>query len=267
MKRTSLVGMALVLVLILCGRYPAFCQESRGRETVDAKDALDRLLKERLEREAADREKRPRERTYRRGTTDMLKNLRTEDIEEMYIFGLDIRKDKVTRHRLRSPLRKSTIKGLLSLCRAARPFRTVGRRAPMPFRPTHALAVKPVKGEPFEIWYGDGFHEPFGGLESRALKQALYAAVKTSRCTIIHFHDGKPLGVWHLRVGPLGNSGGSMKLSSSFTLSEKGQMMLFLKVKKDGKEVLSDAQPMRYGQVKAYRHDGAGHMIVLLHMP
>jgi len=137
----------------------------------------------------------------------------------------------------------------------------------MPFRPTHALAVKPLKGESFEIWYGAGFHEPFGGLESRALKQALHAAVQTSRCSIIHFHEGKPLAVWHLRVGPLGNSGGSMRLSSSFRLNEKGEMMLALKVTKDRKQVMSDAQPMRYGQVKTYRHHGVGHMIVLLHMP
>jgi len=159
------------------------------------------------------------------------------------------------------------IRAILALCKAAQPARPPrGRAAHRGFLPSQTMVVRLVTGRTFEIPYEGGFDQPFGGLESWLLKQALWACVWSSRISIIHFHDGKVLEVTHFGVPAAGaGSRASQTVSTSMRLDERGRLVLALKTWKDRKLVVDDARTVQYGQATTFAHKAVGHMIVLLH--
>ena len=84
---------------------------------------------------------------------------------------------------------------------------------------------------------------------------------------MIHFHEGKVLDVTHCGVSRIGRSRATQKYEASMDLNEEGETVVRLKIRDNRKVIMEDAQPVRYGEAKTFKHNRPGHMIVLLHMP
>jgi len=219
-----------------------------------------------LKGKGAHKAERWSEKEYPLGTGERLMNLDANEIEVMEIFRLERDGGRVKKKPTHLPLERRLVRALLRLCKTASKARP--RRFGEPYDPNRAMVVKPARGEAFQIKYNSRFSEPFGGLDSPQLKEALCAlAGYGTRCSVIHFREGKVLDVTRCRVPAIARgSEASQTWSASMDLDQQGRMVLSLKIRRNGKVLMEDAQPVRYGEATTFRHNGPGHMIVLLHM-
>ncbi|MBM4038312.1 MAG: hypothetical protein FJ290_07350 [Planctomycetes bacterium] len=193
-------------------------------------------------------------------------NLDATDIRAMQIFRLEKGDGGGLKKKYAHlPLEARLVRALLGLCKTA----AKARPRPEPRNPDRAMVVTLAGGEIFEIRYSSSFSEDFGGLDSPQLKEALWAVGGYgSRCSVIHFQEGKVLDVTHCRMPPITTGGeASQTWSALMNLDELGRIVLSLKIRRDGEVVMEDAQPIRYGEATTFRHTRPGHMIVLLHKP
>ena len=241
MRRRLLVGLVCVVTISLCSGSPVFSGEGKIDKT----------------------------KTYPHGTGKDLQALKAEDVKVMQIFRLRLDGRTGTRKKAyaRSPLQEDMVRSFLALCKAAQAARPPrGRARTRPVSPSHTMVVRLATGRTFEIPYNGDLDQPFGGLGSRPLKQALRATVRGSRISIIHFHEGKVIGVIHFDVPEAGaGSRASQTVSTSMRLDEQGRLVLALKTWKDRKLLVDGTRNVQYGQATTFPHKEVGHMIVLLH--
>ena len=261
------------------------------------------------------------EEKYRAGTGETLQKEGVGDIESMQIFKLvpdgdaiDIETEQDGSLRLRGvkqqytqpALDKTTIEGILTLARNAAKYVRPTGAALAPAIPDYLLVLKLVvfgaRG-PDEanvaIPYNSYLDAPFGeyagngGLQSRQLKEALYAATRGGIYSIILEQDGKALDtinplplptlggprradLWDAEVRDTKNGANQSELkqpleqaqlpfiSGSLRLTEKGQLMLKLQIvtvdvaitdviKPVKKSIWEDEQVVRYGQATTFK--------------
>jgi hypothetical protein len=200
-----------------------------------------------------------------RDTASLLKGLRPDAVESMEIFRISRAKGK-QQDVLLDALGENQISAISALCREATLYeRPLGLE---PEVPTRKMVIKLKNGDTVGIPYSLYLHEPFGPLEFRPLKEALYAlSTRVSYCSVIHFCDGRILSVDNCEIPRIGRSRNSKRYTASMHLDHKGPLLLSLILREGRKTVLKSSEPMGYGQAKVFKHEGKGHMIVLLYMP
>jgi len=190
------------------------------------------------------------------GKGEMLRKLAFADIQVMQIFRVN---PDGSKGYVDPPLSENTIQGILALCKKAKPYQhpKKGIRS----RCDYVMVVQLKSGQSFEIRYSSILGEPFGGLYSKDLKEALYFVSRLGgRCSLINFVDGKVTDVKHTWVGSSGQG-----LSVKMWLNIKGELVLRVKMYEKGKNTIDQSIPMHYGDAKVFNHKGKGHLIVLLH--
>ncbi len=259
MKPRSLAVLLCVLATGAAGTIPSVPNQAHGQEAPPPTSG------ERRDEGPLGAE-RWWEKEYPLATGERLMNLDATDIKAMEIFRLE-EKDRggLKKKPTHLPLEARLVRALLGLCKTA----SKARPRPEPRNPDRAMVVTLAGGEIFEIRYSSSFSEPFGGLDSPQLKEALWAlGGHGSRCSVIHFEEGKVLGVTHCRMPAVVRGGEACRAwSASMNLDEQGRIVLSLKIRRDREVIMEDAQPIRYGEATTFRHKGPGHMIVLLHKP
>ena len=206
--------------------------------------------------------------TYTIASARALRAMSADEIESMQFFRLDREDGGFKKRFIGKPVSRTAIRGILHLCRQAGEPRRRSRERRKQLRPDYSLVVKPVKGGIFEIRYDSRVSAPFGGLESRELKEAIYAAtVSGGYCTAIHFKGNKVVGTTRCAIRAGGRKHGTEHYKVAMRIDERGRLILDLRIKRDGKVIMQGRLPMRYGQAKVFPHDGEGHMIVLLQEP
>jgi hypothetical protein len=206
----------------------------------------------------------PKENTKLSDPSMQLKQLVPDDIKSIEIFRLETENGETIRRYICKPLEQEIIQGILSLCKKA----TIYHR-PEDLEPNLAnkiMVVQLKKGGILEIPYSSYFYEPFGTLESQKLKEALYAITNGCRGSVIYFHEGKVLDVTTFDLGTA-RIAATSKWKASIDLDENGQVILSLLTRKNGKTIMQDEKPIRYGMAKTYDYEGDGYMIVHLYLP
>jgi len=220
---------------------------------------------------------------WRDGSAADLKSMEAKDIKSIQIFRLEWpqriidprRKEEFARkQRATRPLSHDEdtqeMEGLLTLVRQAGTYKKPGKGLSYePASPDRVLVVEPVEGEPFEILFSSYLHEPFGGVYSLELKEALYAlADRSIPISIIHFDKGEVQRVIHeSAIAPHTGAGGSQTTKVEMHLTSEKGLTLYVRAR-DGKDVLmEDEKPLHYGEAKVFKSWGTGSYIVLLHNP
>lgn len=214
------------------------------------------LEEQRLRRQAVAKIDRLRLKNHPAGTGDMLRKLVFADIQVMQIFRAD---PDGSKGYVDPALGENTIRGILALCQKAKPFKQhpLGESAGRDY----VMVVQLRSGKSFEIEYNSILSQPFGGLHSRDLKEALYfVSRKGSQCSVIRFVDGQVTDVKHEWVGTYGHG-----LAVHMWLDAKGELVLRVEMSEEGKITMDHRLPMHYGDAKVFAHKGKGHVIVLLH--
>ena len=119
------------------------------------------------------------------------------------------------------------------------------------------------------IGYASGLTEPFAGLESRPLKDALHAlSGGQHRITIIHLDDDKVERVIHTyAIAPHLGGHGTDWLDAKLNLTPEKGLTLSLTIHTGVEDLMKDEQPMRYGEAKVFKSDGPGTYVVVLNIP
>jgi hypothetical protein len=215
------------------------------------------------------------------GTGAMLQDIADDGVEKVQIFRLDwytrvvdmTRKDLARREYTTPALelgdseRSRQLKGLLKLVRDAARI-SDGTKGPS--SATHVLVVTPVKGEPFEIFYGSQLEaDSFGGLQSSQLKHALWALGGGEiRVSIIHIVDGKVEQTVNQAL-PAPHQGGawSRPLYAEVRLTAEKGLTLYARIGSREAPTMEDDRPARFGQASVYGSSGGGQWVVLLNKP
>jgi len=207
---------------------------------------------------------------WREGTVAMLRELAPDDVVKMQIFKLVYDKGafKKARANLYFGLEsRDELEAVLALVKAAKEYAPGGESLSM--MPDRVLVVQPEEGEPFEIPYHSAFHEPFGGVWSLALKEALHAlSGGESRITIIYFHEGEVRRVIHTSaIAPHRGGHSTPTTDAELHLTAEKGLTVWLKVRAGGEVLMDDEQPMHYGEAKVFGSKGAGSWLVVLNPP
>jgi len=158
------------------------------------------------------------------------------------------------------------IAALLALIAKATTPVPVRTAAPLP--PDRVLVVQPVKGEPFEFLYNASLHEPFAGVYSRELKEALYALSEPDiRMSLIELKGTQIHRTLNLSTIPAHRGGiGGQDYFVSLCLAPEQGLLLRLKLKVDD-AVIEGELPAHFGQAVSYPAPAPWQCLVLLHEP
>lgn len=190
-----------------------------------------------------------------------LKTLEPNDIESIQIFRLESQKGETKRLFIRLPInKKEYIQGILSLCKKAQKYKQPEGVSLLP--PNYIFVAKLKNGNSIEIPFSFTPDTPFGELDSNELREALYAFTYGCNGSIIHFNNGKVIDVLTFYSGMIFT--GYQTLSHSMRLEKDGNIVLTLKLRKDGIIIMEDSQPIRYGQAQVFKSDVDGYMIVYI---
>jgi hypothetical protein len=206
---------------------------------------------------------------WREGTVAMLRELEPADVVKMQIFKLVY--DGGAYKKVRADLHfgiegRQEVEAVLALVKAAEKYEPTGEMDTMPDR---VLVVQPEAGEPFEIRYSSGFDEPFGGVWSLALKEALHAlSGGESRITIINVDDGQVRRVIHTSaVAPHRGGHSSPTADAELHLTAEKGLTVWLKVRSGDEVIMEGEQPMHYGEAKVFAAKDDGTWLVVLNPP
>jgi hypothetical protein len=211
---------------------------------------------------------------HRQGTAEMLQQIKPDEIAKIQILRFEhLPSGEIERKYAGRPMEKGPedtpeIGGLCALVAQADKYvRPPGLRRILG-GPDYVLVVHPVTGAPFEIPYSSHLDEPFGGVHSRPLKEALYAlAGGTIKVTIIQFDQGAVQEVFHTQaIAPHGGGVYSARTSVEMRLNADDGLTLYVKVREKKTTLMEDNQPLRFGDAEVYKRTqaGRGHYIVLL---
>ena len=210
------------------------------------------------------------EREWRKGRAEELRAMTVGQIRSVQVFGLTAEGKKEYReHAVTTERNSPQVEALLQAAKRARPF-SIPRGVPRALcPPNRTLVVEPVNGEPFEFAYSDYLHEPFAGIYSLELKEALYALGGGDfPVTVIHLKDSQVKTVVHAGViAPHRGGIGGGNLSAELHLTPQAGISLWVKLSDNGKLVMEGESPMHFGDAKVFASGEAGIYIVLLHKP
>jgi hypothetical protein len=118
--------------------------------------------------------------------------------------------------------------------------------------PDRALVIRLVEGPAVEILYSSHLREPFAGVESRKLKEALYAlSCNSNSLAIMQVRSDKTIDVKHTRAQSVQRSGvtSSGRVTLALRLGAEGDLVLSLKVTDESRvRIFVDGQkPIQYG--------------------
>jgi len=207
---------------------------------------------------------------WREGTVAMLRELAADDVVKMQICRLVYDKGgfKKARANLYFGLEgRDEVAAVLALVKAADKYEPHAESLSM--MPDRVLVVQPEDGEPFEIPYHSSFDEPFGGVWSRALKEALHAlSGGESRITIVYLHEGEVRRVIHTSaIAPHRGGHSTPTTDAELHLTAGKGPTVWLKVRSGDEVLMEDEQPMHYGEAKVFASKGAGSWLVVLNPP
>jgi len=215
------------------------------------------------------------------GELAALKAMAPADIVKMEIFAIDWpqrmiapgRKDlykKVSSTFHFGTERRDELEVVLALIEQAPKYSLPAGVALEPMPPDRALVVQPVKGEPFEFLYSSALREPFAGVYSRELKEALYAlSENTTGFSVIQLDGGKVTRTLNEWTCPPHRGGvASQILAVALHLSPEKGLTMSLKLRDEkGNILLESEQPVHYGEATVFPSPGPGEFVVLLQKP
>ncbi len=217
---------------------------------------------------------------WRSGTVEMLLALGVDAIREVQVCGLtypgdaedEDRPETAERHYAELAVKNNeenrpVLEGFLALLKGAKPWSSPKRDyEPLPDR---SLRVVPVEGEPFEIVYVSDLDEPFGGVASRRLKEALWSlGGGRSHVSVIHIVQGRVRRVlWTPVPAPHGGCIQSKGLSAEMHLTPQRGLGLYLKLCDGDRVVFEGETPLGYGDAAVCASSESGLYVALLERP
>jgi hypothetical protein len=259
----AVVGCVLALGLGLSAR----AQDQAGPdEQAKAKEKarVDAILKKRA---AMDR---PLKGDWPAGDVGKFRDMDPEQIVKIQIFGIEWPDHVVAPGRphvkqyLEKPFsteeNRTMVASLLALLGRAKPWKPTRAEA---MRFDRVLVVQPVEGEPFEFLYSNEFTEPFAGLASPELKEALSAMSSVSRVSIIRLQDGKVQQTLLQEVIAPEGSVNTATMRTQLKMTPANGLMLAIKLRREGEVLVDDVLPIRYEQATVFPSKDKATTIVL----
>jgi hypothetical protein len=271
MKTMIGVGLAAILGFVLAigvGLSARALGQADPDEQAKAKEKarVDAILKKRA---AMDR---PLKGDWPAGDVGKLRDMDPEQIVKIQIFAIewpdhavDPRRPHIKQyleHPYSAEEHRNVVASLLALLGRAKPFVKPGGRYE-PFTPDRVLVVQPVEGEPFEFLYSNEFKEPFAGLASPELKEALWAMSSVSRVSIIRLLDGKVQQTLLQEVIAPEGSVETATMRTQLKMTPADGLMLAIKLRRDGEVLVDDVLPIRYEQATVFPSKDKATTIVL----
>jgi hypothetical protein len=237
-------------------------EERRRKEALMPADALERQRIEQLDLMSKE---------WEQADVERLTRMHPDEIVKMQIVGLAWDRDTAKTVRCGLPFgvgSRDELEAVLALIKAAPKHEPRAEMATEAY-PDRALVVQPWHGEPFAIRYTSGLMEPFAGLESRGLKEALLALEGGQhRITIIHLVDDQIVHVVHTyAIAPHLGGHATDSVDAKLNLARERGLTLALTIHTGVEDLMKDEQPMRYGEVKVFKSKGPGVYVVMLNIP
>jgi hypothetical protein len=207
--------------------------------------------------------------TCQKGSVAELQCMTAEDIRSLQVYDLDQEGKKHYReHAVTTERHKPQVAAFLQAFRNAKNF-SIPRGVPRdPCPPDSVVVIEPVRGEPFEFSYSRYLHEPFAGMYSRELKEALYSLGGGNfPITIIHFRHGTVQRVFHENVIAPHRGGTAGIFSAELHLTPKNGLTVWVNITENGRTVMEGEVPMHFGDAKVFPSTDQGSYIVLLNKP
>ena len=242
-----------------------------------AGDAAERARVAALMKERAARE-RPLKAEWPRGDVEALRKMKPEEIVKMQIFATEYPKSGVDAQRTHTkrPLEisfggeaedRGAVTAVLALLAKGQPHKPSAMGELL--REDRVLVVQPVEGEPIEFVYSSDLDAPFAGLDSRELKEALYAlSGGRSNVTVTRMSGGQVQETLHEGlIAPHTGGVASQRMACELHLTPEKGLTLAIKIRQGDEVLMQDEQPMHYGEAKTFVSKGPDTWVVLLHRP
>lgn len=196
-----------------------------------------------------------------------LREVSRDAIDTMKLFELQKEDGKIVRKFIRPPLEPDIVEVILLLVKEANAKSVPGRKGESFYLPDRAMVVRLKQGEIIEVKYCSYLNAPFGQLESRPLKEALQALTAQFRGCAIHLVKDEVTDVVNFDAPPVGGSSRTQAWGVSVKLTPKGELQLHLRIKKEGKVVMTASKTIKYGEAKVFHKDDHGLVVVYLYLP
>jgi hypothetical protein len=255
-----------IVLLVLCFVAVGVCS---GSDEMSARDKA-RLQKKRMVQEAyfkkhgKYKKMKPFAPEKKEVTTPIdiasLKEIQVKDIANMQIYRIDWIELKPVKNYLSKPFGEDSrreIEAVIRLIKNA-PKKKSDRLELNP--PDRALVVRLVNGTVREIRYDSHLKQPFVGLESRKLKEALCGlSHRHNKLAVMHLKNGTTIDVHHMQPILVHRSGynSSRNHRIAFNLTAEGDLMLELRVRDKSRN------PVRLDGEKKITYGGAAVFEVL----
>jgi hypothetical protein len=184
-----------------------------------------------------------------------LKKIAPKDIASMQIYRLERVDLKFIKKYLAIPFGEDSrqeIEAVMRLIKKAPKMIPANSRQLDLNDPDRVLEIRLVDGATYEIRYNSHLNQPFAGLESRRLKEALYGlSCNSNKLAIMQVKSDKSIDVHHMQAILVQRSGISSNgiVTVAFNLTAEGNLVLNLKVRDSSRtRILVDGeQNIQYG--------------------
>lgn len=210
------------------------------------------------------------EKEWRKGGLEELQAMTAKDVKSMQVFNLTRQNKKEYReHAVTTARNAPQIEAFLRFLKTSKQY-FIPHGVPLcPFPPDRVLVIEPATGAPFEFAYSDYLDEPFAGVHSLELKEALYALGGGNfPISVILLKEGQVNAVSHHAViAPHRGGFGGGNLAAELRLTPQVGISLWVKIGDDERPVVERDMPMHFGDAKVFASGNEGIYIVLLHKP